>query len=295
MEKPLVSIVIPCYNHAKFVSQAIRSVIAQDYENIELIIIDDGSTDSSVSTIQNMISACKFRFKRFEFRHRPNVGLCETLNEAISWCEGEYLSGMASDDIMKPNKTSLQVEYLNIHPRCAAVFGGIESIDQHGQITHNRVLRNKKYDFGEIFLNKHDLPSPTQMIRRNLLNEVGGYRSGIVLEDWYMWLMLSSLGYTLDYVGVVFAQYRRHPNNTSGNLQEMAAAREEVLLLFKDLPNYSLARAKAKLLSAFKMIPVRKREAFMLLFEAISIDPRIVFSFSFFNFMRKVVLPSRLF
>ncbi|WP_083829471.1 glycosyltransferase family A protein [Oceanimonas sp. GK1] len=97
---PLVSVVIPCYNHAQFVQESIQSVIDQDYENIELIIIDDGSKDNSVEVIQEMIPACEERFKRFEFRHRPNKGLCATLNEGIGLAAGDIIGFCSSDDIL---------------------------------------------------------------------------------------------------------------------------------------------------------------------------------------------------
>ena len=98
--QPLVSVVIACYNHENFVQDCVQSIIDQTYENIELIIIDDGSKDGSVEKIQEMIPACKQRFVRFEFRYRPNKGLSATLNEALEWCEGTYFSPIASDDIL---------------------------------------------------------------------------------------------------------------------------------------------------------------------------------------------------
>ena len=81
---PLVSIAIPSYNHEIYVQECIRSVIDQDYRNIELIIIDDGSTDNSVEKIEELIPLCKKRFVRFEFLCRENKGLSATLNEAIA-------------------------------------------------------------------------------------------------------------------------------------------------------------------------------------------------------------------
>ena len=111
-KQPLVSVVIPCYNHENFVQDCIKSVIDQTYENIELIIIDDGSKDGSVQKIQEMSAACQKRFTRFEFRYRPNKGLSETLNEALEWCEGLYLSPIASDDQMLKQKIQLQVNFL---------------------------------------------------------------------------------------------------------------------------------------------------------------------------------------
>ena len=90
--QPLVSVVIPCYNHEQFVQDSIQSVIDQTYRNIELIIIDDGSKDGSVEKIQEMVDICEQRFTRFEFRSRPNKGLSSTLNEALEWCKGKYFS-----------------------------------------------------------------------------------------------------------------------------------------------------------------------------------------------------------
>ena len=88
-DSPLVSVVIACYNHENFVQDCIKSVVAQTYDNIELIIIDDGSKDSSVEKISELIDVCQNRFSRFEFRHRSNKGLTATLNEALERRQGE--------------------------------------------------------------------------------------------------------------------------------------------------------------------------------------------------------------
>ena len=110
--QPLVSVVIPCYNHENFVQDSIQSVINQTYQNIELIIIDDGSKDGSVEKIQEMIPACQERFVRFEFRYRPNKGLSATLNEALEWCEGDFVSFLSSDDYYHKDKIFFQANYL---------------------------------------------------------------------------------------------------------------------------------------------------------------------------------------
>lgn len=109
---PLVSVCIPVYNHAGFVAECIESVIAQTYPNIELIIIDDGSTDLSYEIVERYIESCKNRFCRFKVISRPNVGVSETLNEGLSWAEGKYFCGLASDDVMFPDKTKVLIEYL---------------------------------------------------------------------------------------------------------------------------------------------------------------------------------------
>ena len=108
-EKPLVSVVIPCYNHEKFVQDCIQSVIDQTYENIELIIIDDGSKDNSVKVIQEL--ADKYGFT---FIHRPNKGLSATLNEGIRLSKGKYFSAIASDDILFLEKIEKLKEYKTV-------------------------------------------------------------------------------------------------------------------------------------------------------------------------------------
>lgn len=236
---PLVSIVIPSYNHARFVSEAIQSVINQNYDNIELIVIDDGSTDESVKIIQEMSSFCINRFKRFEFRHRENKGLSATLNEAIDWCQGEFIGCVASDDILKPQKTCIQVDYLEKNPDSIGVFGGVEVFDD----TYIRevTVNHTKYTFDEILLHFHSLPAPTQLLRLRSVKSVGGYNENVKVEDWYMWLKLTRDGGTLDVLSDVLAAYRRHDTNTSVNYALMYQGRKQVVNFYNDNKLFNLA------------------------------------------------------
>ena len=122
---PLVTIAIPSYNHGQYIQDAIKSALNQSYENIELIIIDDGSTDTSIEKIKPLIAQCKERFVRFEFRYRANRGLCNTLNEALEWAEGQFFCTLASDDIIFPEKTRLQLEAFQQDPDIVCICGGI--------------------------------------------------------------------------------------------------------------------------------------------------------------------------
>ena len=149
---PLVTIAIPCYNHEQYVQDSIQSIIDQSYSNIELIIIDDGSKDNSVLKIQELISICTNRFSRFEFRYRENKGLCNTLNEALKWANGEYFCTLASDDMIQPEKIELQIQALREYPEAIACFGGVNIIDKHNKIIDQRVRSFKKTCFSEIFL-----------------------------------------------------------------------------------------------------------------------------------------------
>lgn len=260
-KQPLVSIVIPCYNHETFVQDCIQSVIDQNYENIELIIIDDGSKDSSVEIIQKMIPACKQRFTRFEFRQRPNKGLSATLNEALEWCEGEYYSAIASDDLMLKDKTEIQVRFLEKNKEIIAVFSGIKLIDENNIVIGELLRDSQRYNFKKIIMHEHDLPAPTQMIRMNSLKNIGGYNSNILIEDWYMWIKLSELG-DLFYMKKILCLYRRHNSNISSNLLIMQQGRLQVLDEFKSSKYYNRACKKIEWVNFIESISVSKHMKF---------------------------------
>lgn len=244
-DQPLVSVVIPCYNHEKFIQDCIQSVIDQTYENIELIIIDDGSKDGSVNEIQQMIEICEKRFTRFEFRYRPNKGLSATLNEALQWCEGEYYSAIASDDMMCITKTESQVNYLKAHKHCAAVFGGVELIDESNNIIGKRVNETKVYSFKEIILNQHDLPASTQLARLKIIKELGGYNTNIKIEDWYMLLKMTvKERVEVHYLDQLMCRYRFHHENFSKNMKLMSIEMVSILQDYRDSKLYKKALIK---------------------------------------------------
>lgn len=250
---PLVSIIIPCYNHELYVQDCIKSVIEQTYQNIELIIIDDGSKDESVNKIKEMLKKCKKRFIRFEFRHRKNKGLSFTLNEAINWCNGDYLSCIASDDMFVPNKTEIQVNFLQNNRDIVAVFGGVKIIDHNNNVINKIKGTNKVYNFKDIILQTATVLAPTQMIRLNLIKHVGGYDPTIAIEDWYMWLKLAQIGniYCMqDY----FSLYRYHEDNTSKKVDIMYQARLQVLSNFKQFELYDAAVREVEWLNNYESL-----------------------------------------
>lgn len=254
--QPLVSIVIPCYNHENFVQECIQSVIDQTYQNIELIIIDDGSKDNSVEKIQKMIPRCQERFVRFEFRHRPNKGLSATLNEGLEWCTGIYYSAIASDDLMCTRKTEIQVNYLNVYPESIGVFGYTALIDIKGNQL-NDYIKNKKFKrnyFEDIFLSEYTILAPTQMCRLACIRRVGGYIQGYVIEDWLMWLKLTEKGGYLDTLPEILAYYRDHDNNTYKNISLMHNERLKILSLYRDHRLYKLALANEGVLFANELL-----------------------------------------
>lgn len=248
---PLVTVVIPSYNHASYVKESIQSIIDQDYSNIELIIIDDGSKDSSVQAIQEMVTLCQQRFVRFEFRHRPNKGLCATLNEALEWCEGEFFSPIASDDIALPHKISYLASKI-VESEFAVVFGLAQRFGDLDKVyTHTPNISSQYiHSFKSLMLTINIPAAPAAMFRTSSVLKVGGFAEDVKLEDRYMWLALTSNNEKIITYPKVVTLYRDHSDNTTKNLESMHTSRLQVLEKFKNSEIYDEAVKKAHLVLA---------------------------------------------
>jgi len=129
---PLVSVLLPSYNHEKYIKYSILSVIDQTYQNIELIIIDDGSTDSTHQVIKKLLNTYDFQYK-----HRENKGLAKTLNELLSMSNGKYIALFSSDDKWDSNKIEEQVSIMEYNDKIELCFTDFYVIDQKGEIQKN--------------------------------------------------------------------------------------------------------------------------------------------------------------
>lgn len=273
--QPLVSIVIPCYNHGSFVQDCIQSVISQTYQNIELIIIDDGSKDNSVSKIEEMTEKCKKRFVRFEFRHRANKGLSATLNEALEWCQGEYYSAIASDDILLEDKIENQIQLFvdNNKENIIAVLGNVYFIDEKNEILgSSEIKENIIYNFDQIIMHQHLLFAPTQLIETKVIKEVGGYKPGMLIEDWYMWLKLSKIGNIL-VVPNLFVKYRQHDSNTVKQLEKMHKGRFEVLSYFTEEKLYQDALFKVHWINSMEDLRLTSKNKILVIIKLFAYSP----------------------
>lgn len=216
MKPGKASIVIPSYNHGAYVRAAILSVIQQKFDNIELLVIDDGSTDGSQPTITKL--AKQHGFEAILQSHR---GLTATLNRALAIVDGEFFSMLSSDDLLRPDKTRVLVEYLRSHPEVGGVGGRHITIDCDGnEVGESRKCEESVADFREIYSGAKPLPSaPTMMYRTECIREVGGYDESIDLEDIDMWLRVAHAGYKIATLPLCLAYYRKHKGNTYKNLE----------------------------------------------------------------------------
>jgi alpha-1,3-rhamnosyltransferase len=240
---PLVTVIIACYNHAAYIEQSIASVLAQTYGNIELLVIDDGSTDDSVAVIKRLLAT-----HNFDFVVQANQGLSKTLNEAIARAQGSLIAPFGSDDVMLPDRLRQQVEYLRDKPSVGICAGDIQLIDASGHIVAASSAKRtlfRRLSFADIILDRVPFPPAASMLlRKDALQQAGGFDPSIRLEDLQIWLKITHVGYSIDCLSQVVAQYRIHPRNTFRNHRFMIDNVLRSYALFADHPLYERARQR---------------------------------------------------
>ncbi|MBB4004825.1 glycosyltransferase family 2 protein [Aurantimonas endophytica] len=290
---PLVTIAIPSYNHERYIGECIASIIAQDYANIELIIIDDGSSDGSRAAIEALVPQCHARFARFEFRTRENRGLAATLNEAVDWARGRYFSLIASDDLMLASKTSVLVGRIEqADADVAGVFAGGNLIDEEGRRVGLLAPPERSYRFEDIILRHHFLVAPSQLLVLEKLRQVGPVPSDLYIEDWYLWLALTRNGDRLQAIGDPLIGYRQHAANMSKKVGKMLASRAQILGYHADSPFYDVAMAKCYLAAAMDHSATSKRLSLQSLSAAFGHSRRILWSRSLPRLIGKLLVPN---
>nr|WP_100549010.1 MULTISPECIES: glycosyltransferase [unclassified Pseudomonas] len=239
--KPLVSVIIASYNHAPYIEASIRSVLAQSYPNIELLVVDDGSKDDSVERIRVLQAEYDF-----DFQQQSNQGLSRTLNVAIARAKGSIIVPFGSDDIMRPERIAKQVAYLHDKPEVGICSANIDFIDSQGNPFPDseqklRHLPFRRLDFDDLFLDRKPGPqAATLMFRREALEAVGGFDPEIRLEDVYICLKILRAGFYIDILGEVLADYRKHESNTYKHLRFMTENMLKTYACFSDHPSYEV-------------------------------------------------------
>ena len=232
---PLVTVIIASYNHGQYIEESILSVLNQTYPNIELLVIDDGSSDDSVERITALQNQHGFYFKV-----QKNQGLSSTLNDAIAMSKGSFIAPFGSDDVMVAERIALQVAHMAHAPEVGICAGNIEKIDAQSKVKDRQRLRPaRRLNFDDVFLQtKPGAPAPTLLFRREALEKVGGFDPKIRLEDLYIELKITRAGYFIDVLEPVLAKYRTHDTNTYKNLRFMIDSVLTTYALFSDHPQY---------------------------------------------------------
>jgi glycosyltransferase involved in cell wall biosynthesis len=209
---PRVSILLTVHNGERFLAEAMKSILNQSYSDLELIVIDDGSTDRSRAILEGYRrSDDRVRY----FRER-NLGIGASLNKACEFSGGEYIAIMDHDDIAFPDRISKEVTFLDNHPTVALVGGAIAYVDERGKPT-GFIVRNptRDEDIKRTLLVGSCIAHPTVMMRREVFHAVNGYRKAFSrAQDYDLWLRLAER-FELANLPESIIYYRIHPNQGS--------------------------------------------------------------------------------
>ncbi|APO93613.1 glycosyltransferase family 2 protein [Xanthomonas vesicatoria] len=263
---PLVSVLIPAFNHERFVQRCLDSVLEDPYPCKEIVIIDDGSSDATGEKIAQWIGAHGHRLP-VQFVQRANRGVTATLNEAARCARGEYLRIVASDDYLIRDGISRQVAYLEGNLRKSAVIGDAIVVDADGRQLHQSAMRDlhlanqKLYEsdagIRRAVISEWAVSGAVMMLRRSAFDKGMTWDETLKIEDWDFFLRLVARDH-LGFIDVVVCAYRLHETNVSKtrdvqrrleNLSEFARVAARSCDLFTDA-DLKMLRAKLSLIRA---------------------------------------------
>ena len=209
MGQPQVSVVIPVWNGERYLKQAIESILAQDFVDFELLVIDDGSTDRSAEIVSAFAHD-----PRVTLHKQANGGVVAARNAGLRVARAEFVAFLDADDIALPGRLAKQAAYLRAHPEAAVIGSNITYFsDADG------VIRTQKFPFGEAKVamaleTGNPLAQPSVMLRKSLAIDAGGYREAFRFgaEDYDLWLRLAEK-HPLDNLPEVLTLYRIHDDS----------------------------------------------------------------------------------
>jgi glycosyltransferase involved in cell wall biosynthesis len=199
-----VSIIIPCYNYARFLPDAVRSVVAQTFQSWEIIIVDDGSNDDTIDIARRLMA--QYPDRRIRLFHQPNQGLAATRNTGASYAAGEYVLFLDADDMLAPTLLERTTAVLREHPAVGFVYTGM------------RLFGRDEHDWPSVAYNRRilaleDYVLVHSLVRRSAWEQVGGFDTVHFpdsFEDWDFWLRLGAAGWQGWHVNELLVLYRRH-------------------------------------------------------------------------------------
>lgn len=226
----MVSVVIAAYNAAKWIGETLQSVLAQEFTDFEVIVIDDGSTDDTASVVATY-------GERVQYIQKPNGGQGSARNMGLRCARGEYIAFVDADDLWTKEKLRLQLDLLNKTGLAWAYSDAFAFDDKSGKILYkfSKLYRQFAGDIlVPLFLNVF-LPSPTLVIRRSIFEHVGYYDEAQSMrnrEDWDIWLRIAA-SYPVCLVSQPLAYYRVHSASMTGGEDPLIKLKGHLIVIDK--------------------------------------------------------------
>ena len=191
-QSPLVTVLMSCYNSSTWLEEAVTSILGQTFKNFEFLIVDDGSTDNSLSILEALAT----QDLRIKLIKKSNTGLADSLNIGLNYAKGKWVARMDADDISEPDRLEKQVNYANCNENLVFLGAGLRVIDEEGIIGSEYVYPvNHKSLLMNLLTSRPFPPHASAFYLRTQALKVGGYRKKIKrAEDWDLWLRLSRRG-----------------------------------------------------------------------------------------------------
>lgn len=216
---PLVSVIMPVFNSSKYLQIAIDSILSQTYENIELLIIDDGSIDNSAAVIK-LFNSPKIKF----FQNEKNIGVSATRNRAIDLSKGKYITLMDSDDISPNYRIEKQVDFLEKNNEYGLIGGHYERFSKYGFFNKRKIHKHSLIqEENQVKLNfMGSIAGPTSMFKASIIKENNLYFdiNLKIAEDYDFWRRIGLLTKVTN-IDEILLHYRKHADNTM-NKKELA-------------------------------------------------------------------------
>jgi len=236
LDQPKVSVTVPSYNHARFLPATIESLLAQTYQNLEIIIVDDGSTDDSLQIAEQYAARHPDLIQVVTHPGHNNRGISATVNLGFQLATGPYWCGLPSDDLLHPLKIAEQVAFLERHPEFGWVYCYAYYIDEDGK---------SRPEFGlfgddvtalpgpvERLIHNNVIPGMTVLMRRAVVAQIEPHDETLIYSDWDFWVRLAAR-HRVAFQPRVRVRYRLHSGNTSVGIKQAINADRAIKVMEK--------------------------------------------------------------
>ena len=191
-KKPRISVIMPVYNNAEYLKEAIDSILEQTFTDFELVAVNDGSKDGCDAILEHY---AKIDSRVHVVHHKQNAGLVASLNDGIAASKGEFIARMDGDDVSFPRRFEQQMAIFNAQPDVVLVAGGFEVIDEEGEFLYREVVPANDRDIKRSMLLRNPIAHGSVMFRRAAYDAVGPYTNDYgPTEDFELWMRLRTAG-----------------------------------------------------------------------------------------------------
>lgn len=276
---PKVSVVIATYNRAHFIRAAIDSVLAQTFSDYEIVVVDDGSTDTTQEVVKSYGNKVRYYYQR-------NQGKATAQNYAVAQAKGEYIALLDDDDVWFPNKLEIQMKVLEQDPDLGFVCSESQLTDEKGQLIRHWQKKQTSKETFESLYEENFIQHSTVVVRKRFLDMVGGLDTALkTTEDYDLWLRLAKVC-KFKYIPMPLVEYRQHPASKHLNTAQKLKDRVRVVSKPENMAHIGFIKRRSRIAREYHIHAQyfqdygKFKEASTNYFKAVAIYPLIGLQFT---------------